>query len=184
METWMWILIAAAAVLLVLVLAYLATTARRTRTLQERFGPEYDRVSEEASSRREAESELAERTKRREELEITELSPAARDGYLRRWEDVLARFVDDPDEAVVSADRLIQEVMRERGYPIEDFEQRAADLSVDHAEVVGHYRSAHAIATAGPDGDARTEDLRRAMMHYRALFHELLVAEPEREGVR
>lgn len=184
MDTWIWIVIAVGAAVVIAALASTSWKARRTKTLQERFGPEYDRVSEEADSRRDAEAELLERTKRREELEIRPLDPDARERYLIRWDEVQARFVDDPEEAVGSADQLIQAVMRERGYPIDDFEQRAADLSVDHPEVVGHYRSAHAIATDGDTGDARTEDLRRAMMHYRALFQELLVAEPDREGVR
>jgi FtsZ-interacting cell division protein ZipA len=184
MDTWIWIVIAIGAAVLIGALAYAAWTTRRTKTLKERFGPEYDRVSEEADSRRDAEAELLERAKRREELEIRPLEPDARERYLIRWEEVQARFVDDPEEAVESADELIQAVMRERGYPIDDFEQRAADLSVDHPEVVGHYRSAHAIATDDDSGEARTEDLRRAMMHYRALFEEVLVAEPDREGVR
>ena len=184
MDTWIWIVIAVGAAALIAALAYTAWKARRTKTLQDRFGPEYDRVSEEADSRRDAEAELLERTKRREELEIRPLATDARERYLIRWEDVQARFVDDPDEAVESADELIQSVMRERGYPIDDFDQRAADLSVDHPEVVGHYRSAHAIATDGETGETRTEDLRRAMMHYRALFQEVLVADPDREGVR
>jgi hypothetical protein len=184
MDTWIWIVIAIAAAIVVVALAYVAWSARRTKTLRDRFGPEYERVTREAESKREAESELAERAQRREQLEIRPLEPSAQQGYLHRWEEVQARFVDDPDEAVGSADELIQEVMRDRGYPIQDFEQRAADLSVDHPEVVGHYRSAHAIATAGGTGDERTEDLRRGMMHYRALFSDLLIAEPKREEVR
>src|SRR5919198_82806 len=181
MATWIWIVIAVGAAVVIAALAYTAWKARRTKTLQERFGPEYDRISEEADSRRDAEAELLERAKRREELDIRPLDPDARERYLVQWEEVQARFVDDPEEAVESADRLIQEVMRERGYPIDDFEQRAADLSVDHPEVVGHYRSAHAIATDRDTGGSRTEDLRRAMMHFRALFQEVLVAERDRE---
>ena len=185
MPTWLWILIAVAVAVVLAIVAYGAWRQSRTRSLKSTFGPEYERATTAADTRSEAEAELIERKKRREELEIRALSPAARDRYLQRWEAVQARFVDDPEGAVGEADNLIQQVMRERGYPVEDFDQRAADLSVDHPNVVEHYREGHAIATSdGEPGDARTEELRQAMHHYRALFDDVLVAEREEEEVR
>jgi hypothetical protein len=179
--TWGWVLIAVgAAVVLIAALAWGAVAARRRRGLQERFGTEYDRTVADAPSRREAEAELSEREKRRQELEIRPLAPEARDSYASRWHNTQARFVDEPEEAIGKADRLIQEVMRERGYPVDDFEQRAADLSVDHPEVISNYRAAHGISIASERGKASTEDLRTAMVHYRALFAELLEEQPAR----
>lgn len=178
MPTWGWVLIGIGVVALCLLIAWRAFAARRRRGLQESFGPEYDRTVADAPTRREAESDLVERQKRREQLEIRPLEPAARERYADRWHGAQERFVDDPAEAVREADRLIQEVMRERGYPVEDFEQRAADVSVDHPEVVSNYRAAHGISTANERGKASTEDLRTAMVHYRSLFAELLEAQP------
>jgi hypothetical protein len=174
MATWVWIVIAVAAVVVLALVLWSALRARRTRSLQEGFGPEYDRTVAEAPSKREAESELTERQKRREELDIRPLDPAARDGYAKEWQETQARFVDDPGGAIGDADVLIQRVMRERGYPVEDFEQRATDVSVDHPEVVNNYRAAHAISIAHERERASTEDLRVAMVHYRSLFDELL----------
>jgi FtsZ-interacting cell division protein ZipA len=176
--TWGWILIAIAAVVVVALVIWSAFKARRRKGLQERFGSEYDRTVADAPSRREAESELSERQKRREELEIRPLEQQARDRYASEWHNTQARFVDDPEAAVGEADRLIQQVMRERGYPVDDFEQRASDLSVDHPEVISNYRAAHGISVANERGKASTEDLRTAMVHYRALFTELLETEP------
>jgi hypothetical protein len=184
MPTWAWILIIAAVVVVAGVIALAAMRTRRTKGLQQTFGPEYERVTADAESRREAEAELTERKKRHDELDIRPLAPASRDRYLTRWEDVQARFVDDPEASVDSADDLIQQVMRERGYPVDDFEQRSADLSVDHPDVVDHYRDGHRIATTKSMGESRTEDLRQAMTHYRALFEVLLVAEREPQEVR
>ncbi|HEX3267869.1 MAG TPA: hypothetical protein VHQ98_07805 [Gaiellaceae bacterium] len=178
MPTWAWILIAIGVVLVVAVLAWSAYASRRRKGLQETFGPEYDRTVADAPTRREAESDLSERQKRREELEITPLEPEARDRYAEEWRHAQERFVDDPAAAVTDADRLIQKVMGERGYPVEDFDQRAADVSVDHPEVVSNYRAAHGISTANERGKASTEDLRTAMVHYRALFLELLEQQP------
>src|ERR671937_2616575 len=178
MATGVWIVIAVAAVVVLALLLWSALRARRTRTLKEGFGPEYDRTVADAPSRREAESDLAERQKRREELEIKPLDPGARERYRSEWQRAQERFVDDPPGAVGDADRLIQDVMRERGYPVHDFEQRAADLSVDHPEVVSNYRAAHGISVANERGKASTEDLRTAMVHYRSLFAELLEVEP------
>jgi hypothetical protein len=174
MDTWVWILIGIAAAVVVLGIVWSLARARRTKQLREGFGPEYDRVAADAPTRREAESELLERRKRHEEFDIKELSPERRDEYQVRWTDVQASFVDEPDKAIARADSLIQEVMRERGYPVDDFDTRAADLSVDYPDVVENYRAAHGIRTAHERGKSTTEDLRRAMQHYRALFAELL----------
>jgi hypothetical protein len=178
MPSWGWVLIAIGIVVVLALVAWSAFGARRRRGLQERFGPEYDRTVADAPSRREAESELSERQKRRDELEIRPLAPESRDRYASRWHNTQAKFVDEPEEAVGEADGLIQEVMRERGYPVEDFDQRASDLSVDHPDVISNYRAAHGISVANDRGNATTEDLRTAMQHYRALFVELLEQEP------
>ena len=178
MPTWAWILIVIAAVLIVGAIAWKAFSARRRRGLQNRFGDEYDRTLADAPSRREAEANLNEREKRREELDIRPLQPPSRDRYASQWQNTQAAFVDDPEAAVTDADRLIQQVMRERGYPVDDFEQRANDLSVDHPDVISNYRAAHGIARANDRNNASTEDLRTAMVHYRALFDELLETEP------
>ena len=173
MDTGLLVAILIVLVLLV-VLALVAGRQRRSRRLRERFGPEYDRTVAEAGDRREAEATLQERTERRQQLAIVPLDPAARDRYVVAWRQTQARFVDEPAEATREADRLITEVMRERGYPVEDFEQRAADVSVDHPQVVDDYRAAHAIAAANERSEASTEDLRQALVHYRSLFEELL----------
>jgi hypothetical protein len=174
MATWVWIVIAIAAVVVLALVVWSAVRTRRTRTLKEGFGPEYDRTVADAPSKRDAEAELAERQKRREELDIRPLDAGARERYAEEWQATQARFVDDPGGAITEADVLIQRVMRERGYPVEDFEQRAADVSVDHPEVVNNYRAAHAISIAHERERASTEDLRLAMQHYRSLFDELL----------
>ena len=174
MPGWVWIVIAIAAVVVLAVIVWSALRTRRTRTLKEGFGPEYDRTVADAPSKREAEAELSDRQKRREELDVKPLSPGARERYVELWQATQARFVDDPGGAITEADLLIQQVMRERGYPIEDFEQRAADVSVDHPDVVNNYRAAHGISIAHERERASTEDLRRAMVHYRSLFDDLL----------
>ena len=173
MPGWVWIVIAIAAVVVLAVVVWSALRTRRTRTLKEGFGPEYDRTVADAPSKREAEAELSDRQKR-EELDVKPLSPGARERYVELWQATQARFVDDPGGAITEADLLIQQVMRERGYPVEDFEQRAADVSVDHPDVVNNYRAAHGISIAHEREKASTEDLRRAMVHYRSLFDDLL----------
>jgi hypothetical protein len=178
--TWGWILIAIGAAVALALLVWNAVAARRRKGLQERFGSEYDHTVADAPNRREAEAELSEREKRRKELEIRPLEPEAHDRYASQWQNTQAQFVDNPEEAVGEADRLIQQVMRDRGYPVDDFEQRAADLSVDHPEMISNYRAAHGISIANERGKASTEDLRTAMVHYRALFVELLEEQPER----
>jgi hypothetical protein len=172
--TWGWILIAVAAVALVAVIAWGSVKQRRTKQLKSQFGPEYDRTVESAENKRKAESELAARKERREQIEVRPLSRSARERYVAQWHSVQAQFVDSPEAAVASADQLIQSVMADRGYPVEDFETRAADISVDHPQVVENYRRGHRLAENSADGDSSTENLRQAMRHYRALFDELV----------
>ena len=174
MPTWAWIVIAVGVVAVVALVVWQMSARRRTGRLQGQFGPEYDRVVGRADSKRQAEAELAAREERHEHLELRSLSLATRERYLERWQAVQAEFVDDPRTAVASADSLIESVMAERGYPVEDFEQRAADISVDHPRVVENYRRGHRLAQASAKGDESTEDLRQAMRHYRALFDELV----------
>jgi hypothetical protein len=174
MPGWAWVLIIVAALAVVAIVVWQAMRERRTRALRGRFGPEYDRAVEGSESKRSAESELAARADRRDQLEIMPLAPGARERYAVEWQRVQARFVDDPEGAVRESDLLIQRVMSDRGYPMDDFDQRAADISVDHPRVVENYREGNRLARASSLGDGTTEDLRRAMRHYRALFDELL----------
>jgi hypothetical protein len=167
-------LIAVAVVVVLAVIVWQALARRRTGRLQEQFGPEYNRMVTDADSRRDAEAELKAREERRQELEIRPLSQAAHDRYVETWQSVQSQFVDDPRGAVARADDLIQSVMAERGYPVEDFDQRAADISVDHPRVVENYREGHRLAQTSADGGDSTENLRQAMRHYRALFDELV----------
>jgi hypothetical protein len=174
MPSWAWIVIVVAAVVVTAAVVWAAMKSRRSRVLQDRFGPEYDRTVRATDDKREAEAELAARAERRNSLDIRPLTPAARERYLAQWQEVQARFVDDPEGAVRDADMLIQSAMRDRGYPVDDFEQRSADISVDHPHVVENYRQGHRLASASARGDGSTEDLRQAMQHYRALFEELV----------
>jgi hypothetical protein len=174
MDTWVWVLIAIVVIVVIAIAAWTMTNKRRTEHLQGRFGPEYDRTLEEADGRRAAERELTERERRRAELDIRPLTPAARDRHVEDWRLVQQRFVDDPSGAIGQADSLVTQVMRDRGYPTDDFEQRAADVSVDHPNVVTNYREAHDISLRNDQGGVSTEHLRQAMVHYRALFEELL----------
>jgi hypothetical protein len=175
MDIWVWILIAVVAVLVVLGVLWYVAQQRRTRALRDRFGSsEYDRTLEKEGGRRSAERELRDWEKRHEELELRPLSPETRRGFQQEWEETQGRFVDDPKGAVARADELVQRVMRERGYPVEDFDQRAADMSVEHPDLVEKYRTADGIARASERGEASTEDLRHSVRHYRALFVELL----------
>lgn len=174
MPAWVWVLIVVAALLVVAAVAWRALMMRRTQQLQDKFGPEYDRTLEGSDSKRDAETELRARAERREQLDIRPLPTAARERYIDEWQRVQALFVDDPQGAVHDGDMLIQSVMRDRGYPVDDFEQRSADVSVDHPNVVENYRQGHRLADASARGDGTTEDLRQAMRHYRALFEELV----------
>ena len=173
MDTGLLVVILVVIILLAL-LAVFAGRQRRSRKLQDTFGPEYDRTVEQAGGRRAAEADLQERAERRAELNIVTLDPEVRTRYIEAWHNTQALFVDEPVQATREADRLITSVMRDRGYPVDDFEQRAADISVDHPQVVDDYRAAHAIAAANDRSEASTEDLRQALVHYRSLFEELL----------
>jgi FtsZ-interacting cell division protein ZipA len=173
MDTGLLVAILVVLILLAL-LAFFAGRQRRSRRLQDTCGPENERTVEQTGDRRAAEAELRERTERREQFDIVPLEAEARARYIEAWRNTQAQFVDEPVEATREADRLITSVMRDRGYPVDDFEQRAADLSVDHPQVVDDYRAAHAIAAANDRSEASTEDLRQALVHYRSLFEELL----------
>jgi hypothetical protein len=180
MPTWGWILIAVLAVIAVaaIIVASRATSSRKqTEGLKERFGPEYERVVSDTDDQRAAESELVAREKNRQKLDIVPLPIEAAARYADQWRTVQTAFIDSPSDAVGDADRLVNEVMRERGYPVDDFEQRAADISVDHPKVVESYRAAHNIYLSQEHGDIGTEDQREAFVHYRALFERLLETE-------
>lgn len=164
--------------LVVLAGLWLWMRRRQSEALRDRFGPEYDRTVHVVGDERKAETLLAEREKRVSAYTIKPLAPEMRDHFVETWRQVQAQFVDDPNYAVTRADDLLGEVMRARGYPMSDFDHRAEDLSVDHPEVVQNYRRAHDIALRHSRGEASTEDLRTAMIHYRTLFDDL-VNEPE-----
>ncbi|MBL1087314.1 hypothetical protein JK359_36110 [Streptomyces actinomycinicus] len=146
----------------------------RRRRLRERFGPEYERTVEGSDSRLAAERELREREKRHDSLDIKPLPPVSRDRYTREWSSVQEEFVDRPEDAVHDADRLVTSLMHERGYPTEGYEQQMKDLSVEHGATLEHYRAAHEVETLSTRTQATTEQLRGAMVHYRALFEELI----------
>lgn len=162
-----------AVVVILVVIAVLVMMRRRRAHPREQFGPEYDRTVRE-HPRREAERELAERGKRHSKLDIKELSPTLRDRYAQHWALVQEQFVDRPAQSVDEADRLVTALMAERGYPTEDYDQQVADLSVGHAKTLGHYREAHTIKERNASTQVSTEELRAAMVHYRALFDDLL----------
>lgn len=169
------LLILAVVLLAVIVLCgWLMFGARPSKALRERFGPEFAKMLAERRSKREAEAELAERRQRVEKLTLRPLSIADRIRYFEAWKMRQTRFVENPREAVIDVDHLVEEVLRARGYPVGDFDRQAADLSVDHADLVENYRAAHAIARRSRKGGASTEDLRNAMLHFRALFDDLL----------
>ncbi|MFF1761740.1 hypothetical protein [Streptomyces sp. NPDC058266] len=161
----------------VVVLALIAVAGSllvRRRRLRERFGPEYERTIEDSDSRRAGESELRAREKHHDSLDIKPLDSGARDRYSRDWTNVQQEFVDRPEDAVHDADHLVTSLMRERGYPTEDFDQQLKDLSVEHGRTLEHYRAAHEMEAQSTEHKATTEQLRGAMVHYRALFDELL----------
>lgn len=158
--------------------AFMYTQRERTRRLRGKFGPEYDRLVHDRGNSRKAEDELLTRQKRIEKFKIRDLNQREIERFSESWRTIQEQFVDAPREAVGQADRLVREVMTARGYPMADFEQRAADISVDHAHMVDQYRAAHDIAQRDAAGRATTEDLRQAMVHYRALFEDLLSAAP------
>jgi hypothetical protein len=168
-----------AAVVVILIIAgavWLYVRQRRSTTadLRQKFGPEYDRAVLAHGSERKAESNLTEREKRVEKLKIRDLDPIEHERFSRQWKSVQSHFVDSPKGAVAEADDLVSSVMKARGYPISDFDQRSADISVDHPRLVENYRSAHDIALRVGKDEATTEDLRTAMVHYRSLFEDLM----------
>jgi len=173
-------LIALVAVILLIIVVltwlYVRNRKRTTAELRHKFGPEYERAVLTHGSERKAEAKLADREKRVEKLNIRDLDPLERERFLKRWESVQSNFVDSPKGAVAEADDLVSSLMKTRGYPVSDFDQRTADISVDHPQVVENYRSAHDIALRVGKDAATTEDLRTAMIHYRSLFEELVQA--------
>ena len=169
----LYIIIAAVVVIGLLLIAWIVSRRRRTEQLQSRFGPEYDRAVREVGPNR-AEAALLERARRVEKLAIRQLTVDERERFVTEWRLVQSRFVDTPQQAVSQADRLVDQLMTARGYPVSDFEQRAADISVDHPRVVENYRAARQIALRHQRGQATTEDLRKAILYYRTLFDDLL----------
>lgn len=183
MDALVWTLIIIGVVLVVAFLAWAGYRMLQSRQLRQRFGPEYERTVERArGDRRQAESELGARVKRREQLDLRPLSPTARDSYLRRWELAQSEFVDQPGAAVEHAQTLLDQVMADRGYPVgKEFEEQAELISVDHPDVVDHYRVAHGLhneSRATGDTAVTTEERRQALVHYRVLFASLLDIEP------
>lgn len=176
------ILVIVVAIIVIAAVVIGLMAAARRRRLQQRFGPEYDRLVGEHDSKLKAESELAERQRRVRELDIRPLTPSARATYADQWATLQERFVDAPGEAVAASQVLVVAVMSKRGYPTEDHDQVLADLSVEHAQTLNRYRAAEEISASAAAGTASTEDLRQAMIHYRALFRELLGDSAEGTG--
>ncbi|WP_181725380.1 hypothetical protein [Nocardia gipuzkoensis] len=185
MSAGVWVIIAVIVIVVAALLAFLVWPMVRRQRLRRRFGPEYDRTVQELEDRKTAEQELAERERRHAQLRLRDLSEDEKRVYTTRWVEVQERFIDDPAGALTEADRLVTTIMAERGYPTENYEQQLADLSVEHAEPLGHYRAAHEIATRPADAEVSTEDRRTAVVHYRELFKDLLgVADQEQKGVK
>src|SRR5271167_4779064 len=177
MPVWEWIAIAAVVVIVVaavIVAASFASGRRKSQRLKEHYGLEYERLVSETGGEKAAEKELTARERKHDKLDIVPLTPSALLDLTNRWHQVQTGFVDNPTTAVGVADRLVTDVMRERGYPVDDFDQRAADISVDHPQIVENYRTAHGIHLAQQQGDVSTEQQREAFVHYRALFETLL----------
>ena len=176
------VLIVCIAVVVVLAGTFLYLQRRRSGTLKKDFGQEYERTVRNRGSQTKAERELEARRKRVEALDIRPLSRENADRFRNEWRDVQAKFVDEPQAAINDADRLLNDVLQTRGYPVGDFERRAEDLSVNHPNVVANYRKAHGIATAKDNGvEPETEQLRQAMVHYRSLFEELVGEAPSEQ---
>src|ERR1700677_3704387 len=167
------IAVVVALIIITAVALYIRQRKHTSAGLRTRFGTEYERAVQQHGSERKAEAKLADREARVELLKIRDLDPTERDSYRAQWQTVQSRFVDDPKGAVTEADELVCSLMQARGYPVSDFEQRAADISVDHPLVVENYRSAHSIALRLDSGEASTEELRTAMIQYRSLFDDL-----------
>jgi FtsZ-interacting cell division protein ZipA len=174
LDTQTWIILAVVVVLALIAVGAWFYRRKQSHKLQGRFGPEYDRTVNELGSRTKGESELKAREKRVERLEILPLAPSEAARFTEAWRALQGRFVDNPKGVVVQAEQLVRELMEKRGYPMGDFERRAGDISVDHPDVVANYRAAQAIAVRDQRGSADTEELRKAVVHYRALFDELL----------
>ena len=174
----LWIIVALVILIILGAILWSVSRKQRTEQLRGQFDPEYERTVQQHQNPRTAEAALEDRRRRVEQLHIQSLSRGERERYEAAWHQVQGRFVDDPVGSMAQADRLVGEVMQARGYPMGDFETRAADISVDHPQVVENYRAAHAIALRTQRGQATTEELRQAMVHYRALFSDLLMASP------
>ena len=182
LDTQSWIILAAVVALGLVAIGAWFYRRKQSHNLQERFGPEYHRTLNELGGRTKGESELKAREKRVERLDILPLAPPEAARFTEAWRALQSRFIDNPKGVVVEAEQLVRELMEKRGYPMGDFERRAGDISVDHPDVVANYRSAQAIAVRDQRGSADTEELRKAVVHYRALFDELLeVREPRQE---
>jgi hypothetical protein len=176
MNTVGWIVLAIIVLVIIVLLMAVVLRKRNQARVQQRFGPEYEREVAERGNERDAVRHLSDVADRRDKLDIRRLEPTARDHYTRRWEAVQTDFVDRPGQALDEADRLVIDVMRDRGYPVENFGERAELVAADHPQVVKHYRAAHAARRNhhGHPGTVETEDLRQAFVHYRALFNELV----------
>jgi hypothetical protein len=179
MDTMLFAVIVVVALVVIGSAAWWVLRARRHAHLRQRFGPEYDRALHDVGDVRRAEATLAAREQRVARLQLRRLAPEEANRFAEVWRHVQELFVEDPGGAISEADRLVGEVMTARGYPVTDFDQRIADISVDHAGVVEHYRAARVIAERHQRGEATTEDLRQAVVHYRSLFDELLDQKPE-----
>jgi hypothetical protein len=183
-DTQTWIILVATVVIGLVAIGAWFYRKKQSHRLQEHFGPEYDRTVNELGSRTKGESDLMAREKRVGRLEILPLAPPEAARFTEAWRALQSRFVDNPKGVVVEAEQLVRELMEKRGYPMGDFERRAGDISVDHPDVVANYRSAQAIAVRDQQGSADTEELRKAVVYYRALFDELLeIREPRQEIV-
>jgi ABC-type nickel/cobalt efflux system permease component RcnA len=176
-------MIIAVVIVVVAIAGWILYRRQRSKELRSRFGPEYESAVHQYGSAPKAEDALVARQKRMQKLHIHALPPDERDRFANQWHDVQSRFVDDPAGSIESADQLVCGVMSARGYPMSEFDVRAEDLSVDHPHVVRNYRAAHAIRLRRESGEASTEDLRQALVHYRELFDELLEAHVAVKGV-
>ena len=170
----LWYIVGGVVILALIVIGIAVAQKNRSQQLRSKFGPEYDRTVQQAGNRKEAEAELANREKRVKRMHIEELPAGARTRYTEEWRTVQQRFVDEPKSALLNADQLVTNVMRDRGYPTQDFQQNVADLSPDHPHVIENYRAAHGIVERVQSNSASTEDMRQALVYYRSLFDDLL----------
>jgi hypothetical protein len=184
MGAWVWIVIAAAAIVVLAAVVFAIVRRQRHRELRDWFGPEYARSDQSARSYAGTQGERADRAERRQALRIRPLTQAARDRYSAQWKQLQERFVERPRVVVLAADDLITQVMRDRGYPVDDFESNSALIAVDHPDVEQNYREAHSVYTMANIGEASPEDLRRAVAAYRALFKELVTNDAGPEAGR